>query len=46
LNLIRAAIDFDVMEGRKNNTIIITIPLSAIKNTFSDVQEADLKKEA
>jgi signal transduction histidine kinase len=46
LNLIRASIDFDVMEGRKNNTIIMTIPLSAIKNTFSDVQEADLKEEA
>jgi two-component system, NarL family, sensor kinase len=31
LNLIKATIDFDVVEGRKNNTVIITTPLSSIK---------------
>lgn len=31
LNLIKAIIDFDVVEGRKNNTVIITIPLSSVK---------------
>lgn len=30
LNLIKATIDFDVVEGRKNNTVIIAIPLSSI----------------
>lgn len=28
LNLIHATIEFDIVEGRKNNTIIMTIPLS------------------
>jgi two-component system NarL family sensor kinase len=42
LNLIKATIDFDVVEGRKNNTVIITIPLSSIKisNTISQQQNA------
>jgi signal transduction histidine kinase len=31
LNLIKATVEFDVVEGRKNNTVIITIPLKAIK---------------
>ena len=31
LNLIHATIDFDVVEGRKNNTVIITVPLASIK---------------
>jgi two-component system NarL family sensor kinase len=31
LNLIKANIDFDVIEGRKNNTVIITIPMRAIQ---------------
>jgi two-component system NarL family sensor kinase len=31
LNLIKAAIEFDVVEGRKNNTIIITIPRASVQ---------------
>ena len=31
LNLIKAHIDFDVVEGRKNNTIIITLPIDGVK---------------
>ena len=45
LNLIRAEIDFDVVEGRKNNTIMISVPISAIKLS-TDVQEIALKTEA
>jgi signal transduction histidine kinase len=42
LNLIKGSIDFDVVEGRKNNTIIITIPLSSIKvsSTIKQAQYA------
>jgi two-component system NarL family sensor kinase len=42
LNLIKATIDFDVVEGRKNNTVIITIPISSIKisTTISQQQNA------
>jgi two-component system, NarL family, sensor kinase len=31
LNLIKAMADFDVLEGRKNNTVTITIPLNSIR---------------
>jgi signal transduction histidine kinase len=31
INLIHATIDFDVVEGRKNNTVIINIPLTSLK---------------
>jgi two-component system, NarL family, sensor kinase len=31
LNLIKGAIDFDVVASRKNNTVIITVPLDMIK---------------
>ena len=40
LNLIRAAIDFDIVEGRKNNTIIVTVPTDAIKVSSSDVRQS------
>ena len=30
INLIKAEIEFDVVEGRRNNTIIITAPLSSV----------------
>lgn len=33
LNLIKATIDFDVIAGRKNNTVIVTIPLSSVKTS-------------
>lgn len=36
LNLIKATIEFDVVEGRKNNTIIISVPLSSIKITTAE----------
>jgi signal transduction histidine kinase len=40
VNLIKANIDFDVMEGRKNNTVVITIPVVAIKiSASSNLQE-------
>jgi hypothetical protein len=40
LNLIKATAEFDVMEGRRNNTIVITIPLSSIQVAQkTDVQE-------
>jgi signal transduction histidine kinase len=31
LNLIKATIEFDVVEGRKNNTIIISVPTTSIQ---------------
>jgi two-component system, NarL family, sensor kinase len=33
LNLIKGIIDFDVVAGRKNNTVIITVPMHSIKTT-------------
>lgn len=33
LNLIKATIEFDVVENRKNNTVIITIPMASIKRS-------------
>jgi signal transduction histidine kinase len=39
LNLIKGSIEFDVVEGRKNNTIIITIPLQSLKISIPSLQE-------
>ena len=33
LNLIKASIEFDVVEGRKNNTIIIITPMTSLKKS-------------
>jgi two-component system NarL family sensor kinase len=38
LNLIKANIEFDVVAGRKNNTIIITIPMTYLQRTVSSVK--------
>ncbi len=44
LNLIKAAIEWDVVEGRKNNTIIISTPMSSLRNANTNnplVQNTD-----
>jgi len=42
LNLIRATIEFDVVEGRKNNTIIITVPKASIELTIQSNRSTNL----
>jgi signal transduction histidine kinase len=40
LNLIKGEIDFDVVEGRKNSTIVITIPVVSLKMMEAGVSSA------
>jgi len=43
LNLIQASIEFDVIEGRKNNTIVITVPCKTIKRTQANFEDITAK---
>lgn len=43
LNLIKAAIEFDVVEGRKNNTVTINIPQSSLAQGNGLTQEQNTK---
>jgi len=42
LNLIKASVDFDVVDGRKNNTVTITIPATSLTEQKLTVQNTNL----